>query len=101
MADTGVSGRVAVIVVAVPAIFIEEEFEAAVTVEIVILDQLVLGEAVDHQNNTSFGGTFPPGAPVLCAGADAQSDRKALEVTATKQLQRRSMAPPSEIFSWR
>jgi hypothetical protein len=35
--------------VAVPATFIEQEFEAAVPVEIVILDQLVLGEAVDHQ----------------------------------------------------
>jgi hypothetical protein len=49
MADTGISGRVAIIVVAVPAAFIEQKFEAAVAVEIVILDQLVLGEAVDHQ----------------------------------------------------
>ena len=94
MADTGVSGRVAVIVVAVPATFIEEEFEAAVAVEIEILDQPGRwGKPSTTRNNTSFGGAFPPGAPVLCAGADAQSDRKALEVTATKQLQRRSMAP--------
>ena len=49
MADTRISGRVAVMVVAVPATFIEQKFEAAVAVEIVILDQLVLGKAVDHQ----------------------------------------------------
>ena len=65
MADTGISGRVAVMVVAVPATFIEEEFEAAVAVEIVILDQLVLGEAVDHQKQHQLRRCLP----AWCAGA--------------------------------
>src|SRR4029077_13364754 len=56
MTDAGIGRGMAVMVVAVPAAFVEKQLETAVAVEIVILDELLLREAVDHHTQHELRG---------------------------------------------
>jgi hypothetical protein len=72
MADAGIGGGVAVMVVTVPPAFIEQELEAAVAVEIVVLDQLVLGEAVDHHEQYELWRRLPAWCARVLRGGGRQ-----------------------------
>ena len=55
VADAGISCGMAVVIVAVPGAAIEQRPEAALTVLVVVFDQLLLREAVDHHEQDKLG----------------------------------------------
>ena len=57
--DAGVSSCVAVVIVAVPGASIEQRSEAALSILVVVLDQLLLRKAVDHQEQDKLRWGLP------------------------------------------
>ena len=62
----------AVMVVAVPAALVEKQLEAAIAVEIVIFDQLLLREAIDHHEQHELRGRLA----ARCARVLGESGRR-------------------------
>jgi hypothetical protein len=68
VANPSISRGVTIMVVAVPCALVEEKFESARTVLIVVLEELVLGEAVDHHKKDKLRRRFAGGG--LLGGND-------------------------------
>src|SRR3954447_23377751 len=72
MPDAGIGRGMAVMVVAVPTALVEKQLEASIAIEIVIFDQLLLREAVDHHEQRELRGRLA----ARCARVLGESRRR-------------------------
>ena len=89
MTNTRIGRRVAVMIVAVPCALVEEQLEAAVSILVVVLDELLLRESVDDHEQHKLRRRFAAGSVSILSETAARYEACSAQRNGKKQPSKR------------